>query len=382
MSAWRGGSIAWRPPQWTYRDLTALAGAPAAPSGICAYVFPARGTQHVNYITDDGHVHELTGDVNGWSDCDLTALAGTSALAPEGRAPGPAGYVFAAQGTQHVDYVGADGHIHELWSDSQGWHHKDLTATTGAPPVSDRSSPSAYMFDHQGTQHVDYIGADKHVHEFWWNHDGWHHHDLTSATGAPLAAAISPAGYIGVAGKTQHVVYVGTDGQIHMLRWANGTWHRDDIADGIPEASAASPAGYTFAAEGTQHVDYIGADGHIHELWWSGSWHHEDLSAATSSTGVSAGYLAAYAFEAQSTQHVVYTSASGRVEELWWNASGWHHHDLSTVTAAPLADFAPVAGYVFAPRGTRHVLYIDIGHLHIYELLWQPGAGPVVLPDP
>jgi hypothetical protein len=27
----------------------------------------------------------------------------------------PVGYMFDAQGTQHVDCRGLDGHIHELW---------------------------------------------------------------------------------------------------------------------------------------------------------------------------------------------------------------------------------------------------------------------------
>ena len=94
----------------------------------------------------------------------------------------PSGYMFAAQGTQHVVFVAEDneggGHIHELWWNSNGWHHHDLTEATRAP-LSIRVPPGCYVFDSQGTQHVDYVGNDGHVHELWWDEDGWHHHDLT-----------------------------------------------------------------------------------------------------------------------------------------------------------------------------------------------------------
>jgi hypothetical protein len=91
---------------------------------------------------------------------------------------------FDGQGTQHVNYLGADGHVHELWWDTNGWHAADLTAATGAPAAAGR--PAGYVFDNQGTQHVNYRGTDGHVHELWWDASGWHAADLTAATGARL----------------------------------------------------------------------------------------------------------------------------------------------------------------------------------------------------
>ena len=96
-----------------------------------------------------------------WNINDLTAA--TSAVATAGD---PAGYMFNAQGTQHVVYRGTDGHIHELWWDSNGWHTNDLTAATSA--VAAAGDPAGYMFNAQGTQHVVYRGTDSHVHELWW----------------------------------------------------------------------------------------------------------------------------------------------------------------------------------------------------------------------
>ncbi|MGO9903712.1 MAG: hypothetical protein ACLP0J_29520 [Solirubrobacteraceae bacterium] len=74
--------------------------------------------------------------------------------------------MFAAQGTQHVMYRDGSGHIHELWWDSNGWHTDDLTAATGATPAV--GDPAGYVFAAQGTQHVMYRDGSGHIHELWW----------------------------------------------------------------------------------------------------------------------------------------------------------------------------------------------------------------------
>ncbi|BCA56935.1 hypothetical protein W02_40750 [Nitrospira sp. KM1] len=214
----------------------------SASAGTMTFVVPATITWHHNDLTVAASAPPATGD--------------------------PAGYMFDAQGTQHVVYRGTDNHIHELWWDNDGWHHNDLTAAASAPPAT--GDPAGYMFDAQGTQHVVYRGTDNHIHELWWDNDGWHHNDLTVAASAPPATG-DPAGYMFDAQGTQHVVYRGTDNHIHELWWDNDGWHHNDltVAASAPPATG-DPAGYMFDAQGTQHVVYRGTDTHIHELWWSG----------------------------------------------------------------------------------------------------------------
>ena len=367
---------------WHYGDLSAAANGPGAITPLTAYVFDQEGTQHVDYGGGDGHIHELWWDSNGWHHNDLTNASGARALSGGKRANGPVGYVFAAQGTQHVIFVGEEnqstGHVHELWWNSSGWHHHDLTMATAAP-FAIQVPPGAYAFDSQKTQHVNYVGSDGHIHELWWGNDHWHHHDLSDATNAPAAAQASPAGYVFATQNTQHVDYLGTDGCIHELVWANGSWKHNNLsALASAPAAAVSPIGYVFASAGTQHVNYIGVDGHIHELWWDGSWHWEDPSAATGEAPGD-GVLSAYVFDATCTKHVIYTNSSGRIHELVWDAGGWHHNDLSN-TGAPPSDFAPLKGYAFAAQVSQHVVYVEINHLHVYELWWQRRDGTFELP--
>jgi AraC-like DNA-binding protein len=65
----------------------------------------------------------------------LDVFRSESAYRRSSRLSGPFAYVFEARGTQHVDYAGTDCHVHELWHGGSGWHHIDLTDVTGAPEL-------------------------------------------------------------------------------------------------------------------------------------------------------------------------------------------------------------------------------------------------------
>ena len=120
--------------------------------------------------------------------------------------------------TQHVNYLGLDNHIHELWWDNNGWHHNDLTAITGSPEsIAAGPGPVGYVFS--GTQHVNYLGADNHIQELWWDSGGWHHSDLTSAVGAAGTVYAEPRGYGFETHGTQHVIYMDDNGHVAELYW-------------------------------------------------------------------------------------------------------------------------------------------------------------------
>jgi fucose-binding lectin len=302
-----------------------------------------------------------------WNTDDVTAATS----APAAALVRPAGYAFEAQGTQHAIYIGlSDNHVHELWWDDNGWHTDDLTAATGAPaPL---AGPLAgYAFEAQGTQHVIYIGAsDNDIHELWWDSNGWQTDDLTAATGAPAALAADLAGYVFEAQGTQHVIYRGaSDNHVHELWWDSNGWHTDDLtaATAAPIVDGALVA-YMFEAQGTQHVIYLClSEGNICELWWdSNGWHTDNLTTVPSAHVT----LAGYAFDAQGTQHVIYTNfLDGHIYELWWDSNGWHTNDLTAATGVS-APGCPPAGYAFEAQGTQHVMVISAEDNHVHEL-WR-----------
>jgi hypothetical protein len=75
-------------------------------------------------------------------------------------------YRFGYDGTRHVMYGSGEGHVRELWSDDNGWHHNDLNVAADAPlvdfaPIAGYATPD--------TQHVDFIQIGHlHVYEPQW----------------------------------------------------------------------------------------------------------------------------------------------------------------------------------------------------------------------
>lgn len=259
---------------WNANDLTEAAGAPLTLSQPYGYETFYDGTQRVVYQARvGGHIHELSNSGDGWHDLDLTAATGAPPCAPDAA---PTGYSFEDQRTAHVLVRTEVGHILEFWRDATAWHWGDLTAVTGAPVVSDAETVSGYIFRGQGTQHIDYVGGNGHLHELWWDPSGWHHNDLTAAGAAvPPYPTSSPAGYAFEAGPfqpiaTQHVIFTGNDGNVHELWWREGVWHTNDIGPlvGAP-AIVGAPVAFVEVDEGTQNVFYLSDSHEIVELRWT-----------------------------------------------------------------------------------------------------------------
>jgi hypothetical protein len=300
---------------WHHNDLTKLTGAPVASNAGNGYVF--RCTLHVvSLATAPGSVTEFWWDSHGWHYADLGQASGTVIDQVTG---GTFGYAFPERGTQHVLFIGIGGPMYEYWWDKNVWRFNNLgMSATGATAPS--SNLTGYVFEAQGTQHATYVDTNSHISELWWDSSsGWHWNDLTAATAAPQAQWNRNApGYVFPSQGTQHVNYVGVDNHIHEL-WRDGSgWHHNDLtaATGGPN-SQSEPSGYMFA--GTQHVNYLGNDDHIHELWWdTAGWHDNDLTSAVGGPPSLDAEPKGYAFEAQGSQHVIYTDDSGHVIELHW----------------------------------------------------------------
>jgi hypothetical protein len=208
---------------WTHTDLTASFGGPLADAAPGGYAFESQQTQHVNYRSRDGHINEFWKDASGWhTSGDLSAEAGAPPAADDGHK----GYIFEAQATQHIDYNGVDGDIHELWwQDGLGWQHNNLTGSVGAIKASAGFRPTSYAWESEGrqpvaTQHVDYVGQDDFVHELWWNPTGWHFNELTGRPGT-FPSISSPTAFVEVDQGTQNIYYNSDSHQIVQLQWTN-----------------------------------------------------------------------------------------------------------------------------------------------------------------
>ena len=336
---------------WADNDLTAFTNGTAAVSGSALDGYwGSDSSQHVNFIGTDGHVHELYIAPGGtWVNNDLTAFANATLPVPGSALDG----YWGSDNSQHVNFISVDGHVHELYITPGGaWVNNDLTAFAGGTPASTSSELDAY-WGSDNSQHVNFISEDGHVHELYI-HPGasWVDNDLTAfAHGIPAAVTRSnPRGrfHSGAAGSaldgywggdnSQHVNFVGTDGHVHELYIApGGAWVDNDLtafANGALPAPGSALDGY-WGSDNSQHVNFISSDGHVHELYIhpGAGWVDNDLTAFAGGTPAAAGSSLDGYWGSDNSQHVNFLSVDGHVHELYIAPGGaWIDNDLSAQT--------------------------------------------------
>jgi hypothetical protein len=176
---------------------------------------------------------------------------------------------------QHVNYIDANGHVHELYngpfSNSQ-WIDNDLTNWANGVPAAAGSALDGY-WDGTG-QHVNHIDANGHVHELYngpFSNSQWIDNDLTQWVNLSVPAAAGSAldGYWD--GKGQHVNYIDANGNVHELIYgpfSDNQWVDNNLIqliNGVPAAAGSALDGYWDGSG--QHVNYIDANGHVHEVY-------------------------------------------------------------------------------------------------------------------
>jgi hypothetical protein len=379
---------------------------------------PPNNQQHVNYVAPSQYsnipgliVQELWySDSGGWQHNPLNQLAGATDYP---AAPGSPldGYATTFNRQQHVNYIGTDGLIHELWySDSGGWQHNSLTQLAGAPQPSADSPLDGYQTAFNRQQHVNFIALSQdsdvpelHVYELWYSDSGgWRHNDLTQLAGATdySVAPWTLSGYATEFNRQQHVIFLDFDGYVHELWYSDsGGWQHNpltQLADAtaypgaVPQVIGGGPGslihGYVTEFNRQQHVNYFDSQGGVHELWYSdsGGWQHNPLTQLAAAPPAAPGSpLDGYATEFNSQQHVNYVGTDGDIHELWYSDSGgWQHNPLTQLAGAPQpsAD-SPLDGYATEFNSQQHVNFIapsqesDVPGLHVYELWYSDSGG-------
>jgi len=336
--------------------------APPAQGKPFGYAWDGNNTQHILYRAEDNRVHELWNKPGAaW----LHNAIGWRAVSPT-MVGNPSSYVWESNNTQHIVYRDAVGDIHEFWYRVDlGWIHKNLSQEAGGIPAID--DPSGYVWEADGSQHVIYRGTDNKIHELWkTNAINWQHKNLSDETSAPLALG-RPSGYVWAANASQHIVYLGEDYQIHELYFKRGVgWQYNDIGiEATATAAIGNPFGYVWVDDGSQHVVYRGVDGRIHELWSKGyGWTHKNISAGMNVTPA-AGDPMGYAWNATGEQHIFYRGTDKQVHELrYTHDAGWQHHRIGMEANAPQV-VSDVSAYVWLRDGSQHVVYMgENGRVH------------------
>lgn len=158
---------------WTggvcHTNLTENAGTIGAAGDPSAYVAPSYGIQNVVYRAADGNAHELY-----WSTGDVGASNLTGGLDANPPIADPAAYFAASDNAHHAIYTSEGGVLNELSWTTGAVHVENLQADSQRVPADDsyvdagNLVPFAYYNHVDGTQHVIYVGRDGHLHELSW----------------------------------------------------------------------------------------------------------------------------------------------------------------------------------------------------------------------
>ena len=280
--------------KWHYSDLTGLIRSmgkqvPPAPltTPLVGYQTTWNSQQHVLFLTSTGslagHIQELLFTNNAWTWNDLMASG-----FPVAQATSPLVGFTTSNHQQHLVYIGqVDGHVNELFINEgdTGWTWNDLTgqvrAATNLPNQPNAPAPKAgsALAGYETNfavqqQHIDFVGDDGHVHEYFFFNGDWTWADLFVQAGVPNEAAPIGAlhGYATNNGL-QHVNYITANGHVHELFHTDpDQWqHRDltTVASPIPPLARLTSqlTGYQTTNDSQQHVNFIAADGRVYELF-------------------------------------------------------------------------------------------------------------------
>jgi hypothetical protein len=266
-------------PGWVWEDLTSLAdGIVPEVSRALSGFWGTDDSQHIHYIGSGDHIHELyrpsAASPTDWTDNDLTALAGAVLPHPDTALVS----YWAGDSSLHVFFIGVDNHVHQL-SIAHGtdWSDQDLTALLagdGATP--NVNTALAGFVDDEGGRHLFYVATDGDIHELYSGVDAvpGFDHSLTKVAHA-LAPNVGTAldAYQGT-DNSRHINYLGVDGHVHEIYGSPhnaGSGYVDN--DLTKLANAVDPVigdrglnGY-WGSDSSQHVNFVGVDGDLHELY-------------------------------------------------------------------------------------------------------------------
>jgi hypothetical protein len=339
-------------------------------SPLDAYTTP--GQQHVHYLAADGHVHELFYDGIVWHNRDLTVIAAAPVASPTS---GLAGWTTSDSDRQHIAYVGADALVHQLLWDSAGWRN-DVPGAAGKVAVRPGSRLAAYTTADPDQEHIVYIGPDGHVHQLTYDDGAWHPDDLSKAAAAPKDPRVnSPLiAFSSVDPDQQHVYYIGTDHWVYELVYDGGVWtpHNVNSDAGSKEQTApdSALAGYRSTDPAQLHVVFQDDNNHVQELLYDGGWRPKDLTkdAPGAPTALRGGSLAGFTSSGQ--QHVLFLGTDMHVHQLLYDG-GWREEDLTGPT--PVVPDTHLCGYPTSDPDQQHVLHVGTDQ-HLHELYYDDGA--------
>jgi microsomal dipeptidase-like Zn-dependent dipeptidase len=319
----------WFSPQqwrWSTQELTAMSGnngQAIASSGLTSFS-KRDDSEHLFYVGTDGRIRQLFYDGRLWNYQDLSAMAAGSSA----DLASPLTSFVKSNDSEHVFYVSPDRRVRQLVYDGARWYDQNLSAASGSTMTVSIDSGLASFTKTDGSEHVFYVGADQHIHQLVYGSRGWVDQDLTALPGGVSAASGSGITAFAKADRTEHVYYVGLDQHLYQLFWNGAAWYTQNLTAAANNAPLIAPgSGLASFAKGdqTEHVFFIGPSRHVCQLFWNGTrWVYQDLGIASGGNGLSAFT------KADQSEHVFFENDEASIAQLVFSG-GWVYQVLATI---------------------------------------------------
>lgn len=318
-------------------DVTLASGAAAAAVGSALSTFvDGSGGQHWSYLDVNGHAINIYSNSGSFGASDVTAASGAPAAAA-----GSALSTFAdSSGGQHWSYLTSSGHALNIYWNSGTYLYADATAASGASAAANGSALSTFT-DPSGGQHWNYLTPGGHVLNIYWSSGTYAFGDSTAAAGAPVAAAGSALSTFVDSSGGQHWSYLTSSGHALNIYWNSGTYLYADItsASGASVAAGASGLSTFTDSSGGQHWSYIAGNGHAQNIYWnSGTYGAQDVTAGSGASIAGADSITAFADPCPGTlcgeQHWGYLDVNGHAFNITFNSGAYTFVDATAASGA------------------------------------------------
>jgi hypothetical protein len=261
-------------------------------------------------------------------------------------------YGQVAPGQRYVFYVDPSSDVHELSATASGsaWSDSDLTTLTGAPVAASGSALST-VDDVLHYVHVFYLDASGRIWELYQTGtSSWSYRSPSSLTGAPAAVAGSALTSLvdsSSGGNVIHVFYLGTNEDVYELYYS-GAWYSDAPAALAGAGAAAAGSALTSLIDLSNgsniiHVFFVGTNRDVYELYRTGtSWHCDDvtsLAGAPLAASIDSS-VTSFIDNSGGTASIMHVFYMGPDEDVYemYYTGHWHSDDPTSLAGAPVAD--------------------------------------------
>ena len=267
-------------------------------------------------------------------------------------------------------YRGVDGNLYQLvwpWSPTR-W--SQVTGFGGRPSVVQGSGLVSHVNTATGQPEVFYIATSGHVMQISLAELATE--DLSLPGAPPAAEGSELAGVMDECNQTEHLFYIGVDRHVHGLMWSKGAgWSTHDLTRSWQGGPAMGSHLVALAGGGSTQVFYFQQDHHVHEIWaWSGcpedapfdGWHSSDVNVASGSAPEAAGGsgLAASIYLPQKKRSIFYEDQSHHLQALIFSVDGlWKNIDVTSAAGAPGPGTDGLSSQVDPGTGQVFAYYID-----------------------